>query len=444
MKYIKKYSELIIFLSIVLLAYFFPLTGKDLFFANARVSLVEFLNISGGNVFSTGLLYYMTKYQFLKLLVYGLFGTGMFLLLKCIVNKKNTCIPFIALFLFFLLDKEIFAESFVNASGFMEYFIGALFIMLFYNFITKNSLDSLKWWEILVIGLVGTMVSPVVTFTIFIMSFVHILFKKDNMSYKKTVLLASEIVGLVLSVKNGVYSYNGIVYNLFSEFLPVVKGTNLIITFIFSGVIILEAFKIFKKEKNWKYIVSIVIVVSFLLTSILNISYVLYYVLFVLYLIASYFVLRNTHRNVLFRRKIDYWLFIKIVYIGLSLLFGNITSGSLFILVLLDIVIVLEIYNYLFPKDYLVYVWFIAALGMVLVNVYLYRGVSLKYVEMNRFIKEKLEDKCVDYIGVPARFKTDLVIGVIPKNREEVEWYLSYFEMEPCTMDSILYLYFNE
>lgn len=444
MKYIKKYSELIIFLSIVLLAYFFPLTGKDLFFANARIDLGEFLNVSGGNIFSIGLLYYMTKYQFLRLLAYGLFGTGMFLLIKCIVNKKNTSISFIALFLFFLLDKEIFAGTFVNTSLFMEYFIGALFIMLFYNFITKNSLDLLKWWEILVIGLVGTTVSPVASFTIFIMSFVHILFKKDrNISYKKVILLVSEVIGLILCIKNGEYSYNGVIYNLFNEFLPVVKGSNLIIIFIFSGVVILEALKVFKKEKNWKYVASIFIVVDFLFASILEISYVLYYISFVLYLGASYFILKSAHKNVLFKRKIDYWLFIKIVYIMLSLIFGNIVPGSLFILVILDIVILLEIYNYVFPRDYLGYVWSIAALGMVLVNIYLYRGVSLKHDEMNEFIKEKLEDKCSCYAGVPLRFQTDLVVDVIPKNRDEVEWYLSYYEIEPCN-EEIIYLYFNK
>lgn len=444
MKKLNNYRELSIFLLLLFLAVLFPLTSKDLIFANFQVeSFKDFLSIANGKFLMSAFSLVLSKYKILKVLVYAVVTTSLFVLLKNIISKKNYVLLSLAVFLFFLIDKEILAFSYVGLSGFLEYFMGTLFLLLFYNIFTKG-IVNVNPLVLIVLGLAGTSISPIYSFTIFLITLIFLfIFKDKEVSKKNIFLLIGEIVGLVIISRNTSIQYTGFVNNLFYEFIPLVRDPNFIITFVLSALLLVQALKIYNTGKRKEALMSILGVSSFLFVSLLSKSHVLYYITFLVNLLASLYILLNSNSSRIFKRNVFAWFTFKLAYIFSLLILGNINFGSLLFLAVLDILMILQIYNYLLPKEYLNTVWTIAACTLLISNIYIYQKVLVKYNEMNFYIKNKMECS-INEFGVPQKYKTDYVFGELPNSKEEISWYIDYYDISPYSIKIQEKFYFNE
>lgn len=432
-----------IFISFFFLAAFFPTIGKDITWSLRNVNSVEsVLAIKDVGFISAILTTVFLKYKFAKLVVIGLLGVSLLFLMKSAVNKKNSCLLLIGLFFLFLFDRAVINGVLVQTSGFVNYFLGTLCSLLFVNLLLKDSVQKMNVFVAFVFGLILANLELPFSFAIFGLTVVYLCGRENKKEFRSFVLFFGEIVGLVYAIFHRHLVYTGFIDNLFRSFMPTICEQNFIITLILSCFILAEAIKVFTYGHRLGATVAILGVGSYLFSSLLSGNCHLNYVTFVFFSIASFYILMNLGNSRAFKRKMTTFYLFKLIYIIMLCLFGNITPGSTFILFVLDIVVIIDFYDQLLPTDFLWQAWLGVSLVILGANIYIYHDASAKYLEMNFYIKNKLECS-TEEIKIPSKYKIDVFTQYVPDNKDEMDEYIDYYDIDVYGSDPITHLSFR-
>lgn len=430
MKKLGNYKEILICLLFIALACFFPLTGRDMFWANRTVSgIKEFIDISNGSFLPTIFTLSLSKTYILRIFSYGILFSFLILIMQHIVGKKNGVLSCLGLFILLLIDKVLFAASIVNLSGMTTSVLSSIVMLLFYNLFTKDEIYRKNPFVLFTLGFLGTITTPLVTILILIVTFYYLYKDRIRKDKKKVFLLVGEIIGSLLIFLTTHLEITDFINNLFYSLMPILKGSNFLITLILSLLLLFEGLKIWRKKNKIYSSMSILGILFFLSVFLIPCGPIVYYLGLIINLLSCYYILMTFTKSKIFRNRMHYWFLFKVGYIILLLIFGNIEVSSTFFLVILDILLILEIYGYVLPKDYLNIVWTVGSIVLLLANIYIYKSVSTKYMNMNEEIKNKLENEIYE-IAVPKRYKTDYLYDVLPKNKEELAEYIEYFQID--------------
>lgn len=422
---------ILIFLGILILACFFPLNGEDLFWSNLSVdSFMNALNTKGIGIMPSILLFVLAKVKLLRMIFVAGVTTCLVILIKNMINKKNITLSFIALFLILLSDKIGFSHFFASITGFTTHLVGSLVSLIFMRYFVSNSIVRMNSVMLIILGFMVGILNPIYLFLIFISTLIYMLLCKDEAFRKKyLMLLLGEVLGILLTVLLTKCSYTGFSNNLLHEFTKNIRGNNFLCLFIYSSLVLFLSVRVFIKGNKLYSVLSILGISLFLFVSLLSHNDILLYLSYIAYFFGTFYILFNFKTNKLFKYKVFTYHLFKILFIILLCIFGNIGSGSVILLYLVDIVFILEMYDAFLPKNFLKYVWIGIILCVLGVNIYIYRSVAKKYIEMNRYIKNELECSIKD-VSIPNKYKSEYIYKVIPSNSEEFWEYVKYYKID--------------
>lgn len=445
MNFIKnKLSYILIFLGILVLACYFPLTSEDIWWHNLSwQELGGAIQNNGTGIIPSLLLFVITKIKLLKVLFVSIISTSLMLSCKNIINKRNSALVFLGFFVFLLADKTVFAHFFVSSVGFAEHVLGSLFLMIFIKMFVSNSFMRINSELLFLLGLVGCLLSPVYSFVIFGISLIYMLiFKEKNLKGNYLKLFIGEVVGISITVFMTDLFYKGFSSILIHDFMNSIKGVNFLCVLIFSAIILFEGIKVFCNGKRIQALFSIVGVSSLLFVSLLSKNDILMYISYIIYFIGSFYILFNSRVNKLFKYKVTICYLFKLIFILVLCIIGNIESGSILFLYLINILFIMDAYDLILPKKFLKNTWTIIVLGLLGVNIYIYKNVSTKYEEMNRFIKNALECYTED-VAIPGKYKTEYLYKQLPKTEEDFMQYISFYNVDLYDKNKVRGLKFN-
>ncbi len=445
MKLLKENRTIIIFILILIMAIFFPLTGKDIFWTNYTIpNLKEFLTLSNGYFVPSLFTYVLTKSTILKIVTYSITFISLLIVLKNIVNQKNRVLSSIALFLIFLMDKFILKMSIVNLSNFTNCILSTLILVMFINILSKNSILKMNYILLFILGLLGTTITPATSFTCFFLTIYFILKNrntKDN--YKYPVLLFGELLGLILTIKFTIPNSFDFTYDLFHIFMPLLKGSNFIITLILSALLFMEVMKIYPRKSHILCFMSVAAISSYLFATLLSNSSIILYLTFIISEIAKYYICKNINSSTLFKTKINYIFITKLSFLLITLILGGVGVNTIFFLSILDILLIIEIYNYTFPREFLKNIWYIGVIALLLSNIYIYNDSLKRFNDMNTYIKNKLE--CTTTIfTIPKKYENDYIPYLLPETKKEINLYIDFYNISPYSKEPMFYLKFRE
>ncbi len=428
---INKYKFAFIFLSIVAMAIFFPLTGKGIslrFFEPD--GLRELSEVTNLGIVSNLMSMVLSRIAILKIIIYGFLSTAMFILMKNLVDKKNVVLTVLAGFFFLLLDKVLFASSFVDLSGFTSYFVGALFLLIILNVFIKNLPLTMRRSSLFLLGLVGTSIYPVYAFVFFGSTLLYLFVEKQDRTIKErgVYLLMGELLGMMPLVLSQKVIYSGFSHNLIEGFIPLITETNFIIVLIMVAMVSVGAVKMFTRGRRLKICLAVIGIFAYLIASLSVENNIVKYITFLSYNAGCLYLLLNIKNSVVFNRRIKYYYIFKGATIFYMCIFGNIEVGSLLFLSLVDVLIILELYDSALPKNFLNNVWLCLFVLLATSNIYIYAKTLSKFDEMNGYIKNKLECHRGNY-SIPNKYYTEYLYDYIPKSREELEYYILYYDV---------------
>lgn len=453
MKYIKEnWPYFLIFVLFALLASFFPLTSTDLRWVNIAndLDIKNFYNIASGKLLSSAILLSITKYKILKILTYGVLSTCLFVLMKNIVNKKNMTLMYIGIFLFLLLGSKILSTGYVWTTGFVYNFIGALFILIYIYLFIKNTPSKMNVLLLFLLGLSSSLINPYISIVLLILLVIGILYRK-KMSLSASsygTLIFSIMFGLSIMMyyllKNEIIVMSPkFVHNLLHEMVPILYSSNFLIVLILLAFLLFLCIKIYLKgdiKKRIYTIISMVCMSIYALVFILNSNDILNYVFYILFTASSLFVLLYSNNSILFKKKIVTYFIVKIVYIFVATFIPELVYGDVLLPLLLDILIILEIVNYIFPSNFLEKIWISVIIILIGANIYLYKDVFEENRSLNYYIKNHLECETYDF-SIPSKYDTEFLYRVLPETLEEKINYVTYYDI---AIDKIYNVYFNE
>ena len=141
---------------------------------------------------------------------------------------------------------------------------------------------------------------------------------------------------------------------------------------------------------------------------------------------GTIYLLFNIRTSQQFRRRVTYYFLFKIVTILFLCLFGDVEYGSLVFLSFIDILMILEFYDGVLPKNFMSHAWMLLFVILASANIYIYSKTARKFDEMTIYIKNKLE--CArDNYSIPNKYYTEYLSNYIPTTREELENYVRYY-----------------
>ncbi len=431
MKKLITFENILIVMMIFALICFFPLTGRDLYWANIDLSTVNnFIRAFSGKLFSSSMIMMASKIKILKIIMCGSIAISFMVLIKNIINKKNRTLFFLGLFLMLIIDKNVLAATYVNLNGFVMTFMSIFIILIFLNIFNKNILSKINFILLFLLGFIGTNIEPISAFIILIGTIVY-LYKHGSSSslLQKSSLLVGEMMGIFLLVFASNYTYMGISNSLVHSIVPSIMDQNFIITIIYTGMIFYFAMKTFNKGKRLGAFLAVICCSVYLFMCVLNIPNAIKYASFILYQVASLYILLSSTNNKAFKERISIYFILKSLYILLSAIFNSNSIVISFMSTLIDIIIILEIYNYSLPEKFLSHAWVLACALILGANIYVYKEINDQYDEMSIFIKNKFE--CTSkYVNIPERFENDYLYQNIPKTQEEMIWYIEYYDID--------------
>lgn len=446
MKKIDVLKTTLIFVLLVISVYFFPTFGKDITWSLKTVSnMKEFFTFSNLGILPNLGIIFFTKYKIIKVCIMTVITILIFLLMKNIVNKKNSILLSLSLFLFMLIDNTFFSEVFVSIEGFAVHMISSLFIMTFVYIIIKNNITKMHPLILLIMGLSFGLINTTYVFAIFIISLIYILneIKEGFKSSKYFFLILGEVIGMVITSLTTTLTYTGLSHNLLEEFIPRIIETNFLIVLIYSALILFSSVKVVLNGHTIGAILSIIGISSFLFSSLLTSSIYINYITYCLFTVSTLYILTNMTTSPIFKRKVFFYFVLKIIYIILLSLFGSISYASTILLYLIDILLIIELYDYIFPNDFLNVIWEIAVLLVFSSNIYIYSSVAKKYDEMNFYIKNKLECTKEDFT-LPSKYKTDYLHDYLPNNKELYKNYIQFYNIDVYEKEKVIKIDFRE
>ncbi len=377
------------------------------------------------------------------MLAVGLLMTAIFTIIKNLVDKKNPTLSLLAVFLFLLFDKIVLASALVQVRGFTTTIIGCLSVILLIKILLNDNCRKMNYFSLFVLGAILCNVELPYAFTIFAITVLHTITRVDKDEDHIVFLLLGETLAILDVTLRMKATYTGISYNVLHQIIPNICSTNFIITLLFSALVMIEAIKIFNSGKTKTSTLAIFGMASFLFSSLLSTNDYLNYITYIIYTISSIYILLNITNSRLFKNKVKLYYLTKFIFLFMFAIFGNVEIDSMLLLSFLDILLILEIYNRILPNDFIYPVWIGLYVFILGVNIYVYKNASMRYDEMNFFIKNKLECTRED-ITLPSKYETDFLKDYIPIGKKEIEEYIFYYDIDLYDKEKDIIIEFRE
>lgn len=429
MKLIKKYwKETLLVLLVGVLVYFFPLTNKDWVLYNKyeSINLGSIKTLFNFNLLPVLIATILNKIKIIKIIFYTISFISLFYLIKNIISKKNSVLVLIGIFLFFLLKEDIIFTSFISPYGFCLNILPIIPILLIIYLVINDSLYKIPKIISLLLGLISCIFNLSYSIAVFLLLsiyFIYLLLKKEkdkNYTYLYIGALIVCTCMLIFNIVNKHIVTCNIAENILHGIIPIIYSMDFIISLILISFLLFVSIKVYMSNRGKKKVFTIFSLVSILLYSLarmLSTNDILNYIAFILFEASSVFILLNSNNKIQFKNIIKSFYILKWIYL-IVLSFSNIDISSMLFLEIINIVIILTEVDYLFPKNYMLRVWFIISTLLIMLNIYTFRKAYVKTMEMNRFIKNHLE--CDVYkVYLPYKYYSSNKNFLLPHNKEE-------------------------
>ena len=443
MNIIKKYwkSILIIFLTGILVL-FFPLTNKDWFWFNKfnSINLRTIKTLFSFEFLPALLAMVLSKIKLLKVISYTIAFTVLVLITKNIINKKNNVLSFIAIFLFFLLKDDLIFSSFISPYGFSTNILPLIMTLFIVHLLLKDTLYKVPKMAVLMLGFVSSLFCITHSIVIFILLSTYLfklILKKEKDKHFLFLYIGSAIGSIAILIYNIINNnllVSGLSERLLHILIPNIYSMDFIISLILISFLLFLSIKVYLSNGRFKRILTVLSLLSVLaysLTRILSTNDILNYISFILFEASSFFIFINSNNKIHFKERIKTFYLLKCLYM-LILLITNINISSILFIEFINILVIITVIDYIFPTNFMSYVWLFISSFILILNTYMYRGTYIKSVEMNRYIKNHLE--CGMYeIYLPHRYYTSHKNHLLPNSKDEKEDYLTYLNKMFCS-----------
>lgn len=208
-----KYSNILfivmIILSVMGLMFIFPLLGDDLLHGNVGNGLFFMEGINGrylGNLFGINL----SSNLLLRVIVKSFVVLSITYLIYKVSQSKEKSLLYLTFLLLFIMPKEYFRQIIVNTSGFGNYVIPMVGILLIINFHLNCPKENKLFYGILlfIVGISNSLFVEHVTIYNILLSVYLLIYslvkKKDKISYFS--YFFGSLVGTVLMFSNPIYT----------------------------------------------------------------------------------------------------------------------------------------------------------------------------------------------------------------------------------------------
>lgn len=440
MQLIKKYwKEIVMILLIGILVFFFPLTNKDWFFFNnfnsiKSNSIAKILDIQ---FLPAVLAIVLSKVKIIKIVVYTFSLSALFLLIKNTINKDNKALLYIGIFLFFLLKDDVISRGVISPYGFCMNILPMITSLLVVNMLLKDKLYDIPRLVLFTIGFISCIFNltySLMTFLLLLINLIRLITKKEKDKNFLWMFIGS-FIGFVslftYNIINGKILLEEITDRLLHVVIPNIYSMDFIISLILISFLLFLSIKVYISNRGYKKVLTILSLISILLYSlarILSTNDLINYILFVVFEATSLFILTNSNNRLFFKERIYTFYYLKWLYLIIMLL-SNIDISSILFIEIINIIIILTVIDYIFPKNFMKTPWYIIAVLIVVLNIYLFRGTSIKTVEMNRYIKNHLECNMFE-IYLPHRYYNSFVGYLLPQEKKEKREYILYLNVE--------------
>ena len=366
----------LIFISMFIFSLLFPYSGDDLQWSITDLSLETIKNFSKdiylngrylGNIFAI----LLTKNKIIRGLI---ISTTITLIIKIIKNQEKASISVIILLLL-LIPKEIFKQSIVWSSGFTNYAISTLFLLLSIIYMQKlfNQKFNIKY---IIPSLILSICSGlfIENLTIFLILFIILLnaiyfIKNKKINYNYVVYLIGSIIGglimfmhpTYLGILKGTDGYRNIAqstgiiekvfHNLNHTILPYSINRPIVIFIIITLLIIIYIVKNnIKTSKTIKTLLSYnILYLTYISLNTINLDWEpLLNLTKIFYLISSIIFIINfiIIINLIFKKSSKNAIYMCFVIIGLLLplfVVSPLGARNFFMIYILEIILLLEI-----------------------------------------------------------------------------------------------------
>jgi len=238
--------------------------------------------------------------------------------------------------------------------------------------------------------------------------------------------VVSNLLGVYLN--NIEIKFSHITTNMLNNVVPSLMNYNFIIVLITISFLLFLSIKTFCKSemlKKIKVALAMCFLAGYAFIILFSNNVILNYIAFLLYTISSLYLLINVNNSRLFKSKIILYFTFKLLYISLSSLFVIDNISFVLFPFIIDIMIIMELINYVLPQNFLSLVWYIAVCVFAMVNIYVYANVFSKYHDMNKYIINDIETGNVN-IEIPSKYETDYLYDYLPSS-SSIEYFLNYY-----------------
>lgn len=430
----KNYNIYIFFILFLLLGLFLPIAKVDWPF---YIEDCPFRTLSR-NPFTTSLTDIIAPFHWVKALTFAIIFTGLFVMLRNVVNKKNTILISIAIFLYFLTFTGDLAGNIFSTSYLVHLHIPGLFVLFVLNRYLRDDFYKMKSLSLFLLGFIASLFDIRASFLLLTMSSWSFFQKlqKGNFEVSERFMFYGECLGTLLLLKStlnipSLGSSSSSFAPLLSIYIEKLYDTTFLIPFIMTFFLLFAAIKIYTRADGKKkaYTLIAIFLISaydfaFLLSSNINLKGVL----FIGYNCGIFFLLKNATNSILFKKKLSIYFLIKAVALFISILdlkdFGYVYLNTLF-----DIILILELINNTFPTNFLQKPWYIIGIVILIANINTYKNISSKVEQMNLYIRRQLECSFLE-ITLPQKYMNESVNIYIPQSEYEKENYLKYLHLD--------------
>ena len=472
-----KTSYLILFVVSIVLAYFFIYTHDDWAWGSSEG--IKRLNVLfdnyNGRYLGNLIVMVLTRSNIIKTLTIGSVVSLTIITIQRIINKKNTNILLVSILLFICMPRSIFQESIAWVSGFSNYAISSLLILVYYLNIEKYQKNKNKLIHILFLLLgfsVSLLMEHVTIYNLLLSVFMLIYYKtKDKkINLINVFYLIGSLAGTILMFTNSAYytiskgedfyrevNTDSLTTKVFANLNNILKHTftnnGLMITII--SILLIKVIYdnkekiktncLFKALTSYLFIYPIYCILRYINTEFkLLASYTRIFDSFLasLYVLLVFYVTFKLITDSNLKKRLLFYLVSIIILIGPLLLVTPIGPRCFFILYLLMMLYVLDLYNHLVKDKTKELVNSYLLLFIILIIVYLfeiYIHIYLANEKRHIEIEEKLNtgEKTLYIKPLPHG---DYIWFPNPINEEFENAFKSYYNInEDVELDVKLY-----
>lgn len=447
------YNYLIMFFLLIILAFYFPLTGRSLYWARFDISIISsenFFKIFESSLIADLIFYITCKIKIIRIVFIALVFMCMITVLKNVINKKNKTLIYIALFLLFVVDQSVFKTIYVYLPNFVYYVLAMLLYLIIVSYISNDKLFKLAKWQALLLGLIVSIINPVFTILSLLLTLGNLIYniiKKEDTNNSLALFLGSVMGSAFMMISSNmaekIIYIPSITLNIIENVIPNIFSMNFLIYFITLALLLFLSVKVFIKGTRKIKVLDILAVLSvlfFSLVFLLTKNIYLEYIAYILNIVGSYYIINKSNNSIVFKRKNNLIYISKILYIIILAFIVEIGAAYNFPIYIFDILIILNIIDYLLPNNFMEKVWFILSIVILLTNIYIYRNSFIRFKEMNNYIKWHLSCD-INNIPLPSKYESDTLYNYIPQDPIDKGSFVEYYKISNTKDYSV---YFEE